>query len=105
MEFSPKNDSTVRLVVKLLRSMTTQGGWESYADLKEDLKRQCAKLKIRYDASVISDALTLIESNKPLLPSLRPPNRTERIDPDRGLSREDAKAIVAMLERRLRRPA
>lgn len=106
MDYAPKTESTVRLVTRVLSSMLGDDAWGTYADLKEELKTRCARLHIRYDAGVISDAIRLIDSNRPVLPPLpratNPTHRERQPEPhERPLSREDAMKVMAAVMCRL----
>lgn len=54
------------VVVRILRDMLRDDTFTSDADVKEALKRRCARLRVPYDATSIHRALDLVASNRPL---------------------------------------
>lgn len=49
------------IVAALLLELVKRAPYATYADLAEDLKHECARLRIAYDATVISSAITQVE--------------------------------------------
>lgn len=98
-------ESQGRLLATLIRELMRGETFESVADLVEALKARCARLRIRWDNDVITEALRLIESNTPIVPS-RVPAKKRPAEPAPALpviSREEAAAIVAKLSKAPRR--
>jgi len=61
---TPKHiDADILRIVLVLREIlrTAKEPYESYADLKEDLKMRCATLHLPYDATAITAALDQVE--------------------------------------------
>ena len=61
---TPKHiDADILRIVLVLREIlrTAKEPYESYADLKEDLKMRCATLHLAYDATMITAALDQVE--------------------------------------------
>jgi len=51
-----------------------RGDWTTYADLAEDLKRRCARLKIPYHAGLVSYAIDQVEASTHRRLIIRPPD-------------------------------
>lgn len=51
----------VKLIVRVLQDVITKESFDNYADLAEALKCRCAKLKIPYDARMVSEAIEQLE--------------------------------------------
>lgn len=74
-----------RLVVRVLQGLTAATVFGSYGDLAEALKGRLARLRIPYDASVVSAAIDQLErgGRKRIVPLRVQPRRVERpIVPD-----------------------
>lgn len=48
-------------MVRVLQDVTSTHAFDTYADLADALKTRCAKLKIRYDGSLVSEAVSQLE--------------------------------------------
>lgn len=86
-----------RLLAKLTRELLTTRRYDTLADLKEDLKRTCARYRIGWTNDAISDALRLLTSNLPL-----PGAHVGRVLPARAedpptITRAEAAAILQRL--------
>lgn len=94
-------NSTVRIIVKLLRELVTRQRFTEYADLKDALRRKLSKLRIRYSAAEFDSAWPIVASNKPLVDV--PPTRVmvERPVEDLAVSKVDAAAALAQIRSRL----
>jgi len=53
--------SRFRIIAVVLGELLREQAYTSYADLKEDLKCQCAQLRVPYDATLITAALDQVE--------------------------------------------
>lgn len=60
-------DTQTRLLAKLIREELAGQTFEHVADLVDALKWRCSRLRIRCTNDDISEALWLIESNRPLV--------------------------------------
>jgi len=99
-------ESPVHVIVRVLQDMIAVCPFESYADLADELKWRCAKLKIPYDGGLISDAIARLEAGgrKPII-FLRdvvasvpvPPART----PEPPLTRAAAAKLIEQLKVRI----
>jgi hypothetical protein len=57
-----------RLIARLVRQvLSTEGPFETLADLTDALKARCSRLRIAWTAEDINAAYRLIESNTPLV--------------------------------------
>lgn len=96
---SRRNATTTetRLLVRVLQDVIRSETFTSYADLAESFKVQCARLRIRYDATGISAAIDRLERGgvAPVV-ARRAPRPRPRVDrtPD-PISRVDAFALLA----------
>lgn len=93
-----------KLIVRVLQDLVRTEHFEDYADLSEALKRRCAKLKIRYDSGLISDAIDRLErgGKTPLIARPRRPRLVERTPDYVPLSRDDATRLKQELLARFR---
>ena len=96
--------TNLRRVVKVLRALLKTERFDTYPDVFESLKVRCARLRIPYDASLVSDAVTQVEKGgeRPIIS--RPPAPKE-LGPLRHeypfISRDEAATICAQLKIRL----
>jgi hypothetical protein len=93
--------TATRLLVRVLQDVVRRETFSNYGDLAEAFKARCARLRIPYDAGLISDALDRLEcgGEKPLvaLPTRR--RLVERpVEPAPDLPPADAAALVAALK-------
>jgi hypothetical protein len=70
MPGSPISSVGVKLIVRVLQDLVVRDRFDSYADLKDALKTRLAKLRIPYEATVITEALDQVEQGgrRPLVP-------------------------------------
>lgn len=95
-------NSTIRLIVKLLREVVTRQRFTEYSDVKDALRRKLSALRIRYQQREFDDAYPIVASNLPLvrLPA-KPVVMVERLEENRSLSRYDAAEAMAQIRQRL----
>ncbi len=99
---TPVDVPRVRLLAKLLRELvSTSAASDTWPDLVEGLKIQCARLRIAWTPDAITAAVRLIASNVDL--AGRPVARPRRaVGGDAAaISRTEAAAILARLGIRL----
>lgn len=95
----------IRLVVRVLQGLTATTKFESYSALAEALKSRCARLGIRYDCGIISDAIDRLElGGRSRLIHDKQPRRRELVErpivPD-PIDKATAFRLLEELERRL----
>jgi hypothetical protein len=59
--------SATRLIAKVIRDLGALDTFESYADLKDAVRRRLARLRIRYQPADLDDAIALVDSNTQLV--------------------------------------
>jgi hypothetical protein len=88
-----------KLIVRVLQDLVRRETFDSYGDLKEALKRRCAKLRIPYDAGLITDALDRLEEGgrRPLVPVVIPASVNPAAAQPKPIGRADAARILERL--------
>jgi hypothetical protein len=100
-EYEDPHGAHVRLLVRVLDALVAANPFHDYAEVAEALKTRCARLKITYDAGLVSEAIARLEcgGRRPIVPPLVARRRVlvERpIDPD-PIDKATAARIVETL--------
>lgn len=101
--------ATQSVITAVVHELLKREQFTTYADLSETVKARCARLRLRYDAGAVSDAIRVVERTRPVLHA---PARGSRAagrqtvqrgpDPHGGIiSRDDARRILSGLGIRL----
>ena len=93
------------MLAKLLRDTMRAGSFESYADLMDAWKAALAKARIAWTNDELAEAMTMVESNTPLLWTKREAKPVEPEPDPRPMTRDEAAALVARLRKALNREA
>lgn len=92
---------TEKVITAIVHELLNAYRFASYFDLVDTVKWRCAKLRIPYDAGVITDAIRVVERTRPLFPPAAR-RRVERAPaPGRVISRAEATRILERLGIRL----
>jgi hypothetical protein len=97
-----EHETTTRLIARVLGEFADGPLFESYDELKAALRRRLAKLRVRYGPAELDDAITQVETNRPLVAApvaTVPPVADE---PSVGLTRTEAREVYEGLCRRFR---
>jgi hypothetical protein len=95
--------SGTKLIVVVLQELLKRASYDTYADLKNDLKSACARLHLPYDAGLITDALDRLEhGGRQSCLRRRPEAILAPIDPT--ISAADAHRIMQAIEHRYGQP-
>lgn len=95
--------AAVKRLVKVAQDLTRVKRYRDYADLKADLAKSAARLRLRYDAGLIAEALDRFEKGgEALCLEDTAPRRVEEL-PSEGelVSRERAAEILRELQARI----
>ncbi len=93
------------VLVALLHDVLNAETFDTLGDAVAALKARAARLHVPYDAALITEALTAVQTTRPIVRDTRPP----RLAPDRLVSadpivpRDRAKVIVVELWERRRK--
>jgi hypothetical protein len=83
----------IALIAAVVHDVLKAEQFETFADLVETVKGRCARLKVPYDAGVVSEALQVVARTRPLLvrspPVATPPRHRASVP----LSRAEAAAL------------
>lgn len=95
----PQAVSHQKLVVRVLQSLVVGHRFEDYASLADALKTQLATLRIRYDSTLVSNAIDELErGGQHRLVTPRPTQGpTTRLDTGPAISDAEARRILATL--------
>lgn len=104
---SPPNARRVRMLAKVLRDCLRGARFSTLSDLMDAWKTQLARLRLAYTNDDLNAAMTMLESNRPLVHEPRARQLVERApDPDvRPLSREEAADLARRLKAAVEREA
>jgi hypothetical protein len=85
--------------VQVLQPLIACQTFETYVDLKESLKCECAKLRIPYDSGLITEAIDSLELSRrqPIVASRL---RKKPVEPEPAkeiINRQDATHLYAMI--------
>lgn len=84
------------VLVALVHETMNGRPFDSLGDLTEAVKRRAATLRIPYDSGQVAAAIDAVSHTRSVGPPVAT-RRVERLDPERGPSREDAAAILERL--------
>jgi hypothetical protein len=94
--------ATQTVIAAVIHELLKQQAFTDYTDFVETVKERCAKLRLRYDAGSVSDAIRVVERTRPVL---QPPRHSPAIRPvtreSLPVSRAEAARILAGLGIRL----
>jgi|SRR5262245_3400571 len=92
-----QENSTQRLIAKVLRTVLHRETFHSFADLKPALRLELRRLRIRYQPADIDDAISLVCTSVRMVPAFKSRPQPAILDPAPPLHRVEATRIYAAL--------
>ncbi len=88
--------ATTSVIAKLVHELLNGQRFTAYIDLVESTKCRCARLRIPYDATRITDAIRLVERTRVAVHAPAPPGGAAPVHhaPGGPVSKADARAIL-----------
>jgi hypothetical protein len=93
---------TARILAKMLReTLNSAPDATTYADVVADVKARAGRIRLKWTADDVSEALRLVGSNRPIVVDSTPRRLVDRLVPEPPIvSRPIARSIVVELRRR-----